>query len=316
MRAWHVLILPWVKLVAGKERPRHHSLNATCPAASTTAFGFLGDGVCDKALNNADCGFDLGDCCASTSDGRGPFGACVDPSEAVFEASCGAAHATRIGDGRCDRALDTEACLYDGGDCCGWSCRVRDCVPARKSEKRCRSAGINGADAMPECVCESKTRMSRGPAAERYFAAILWPPVAAHAALAEHALRMIAEVADVVQWSSFDPGANFSAFLYEVYGSDRTLSNWTWIDMKRDWFAAHAASTAIFALIRLHQPSRWNAQALTAQAVHRLKMPIRRALGPRIPAYVDETRDVTFHVTDTVYQTRATLRAVHPYLRS
>ena len=53
---------------------------------------------------------------------------------------------------------------------------------------------------------------------------------------------------------------------------------------------------------------------MTASAAHGLKMPIRRALGPRIPGYVDETRDVAFHVTDSVYQTRATLRAVQAYL--
>ena len=35
----------------------------TCPAAHTAARGRLGDGVCDAALNNEGCGFDLGDCC-------------------------------------------------------------------------------------------------------------------------------------------------------------------------------------------------------------------------------------------------------------
>ena len=157
--------------------------------------------------------------------------------------------------------------------------------------------------------------MHRGPVAERYFAAILWPPVAASAVLTDHARRMIDREVDVVQWSRFDPSANFSSFLYEIYGFDRTLQNWTWIDIKRDWFAAHAPTTSsIFALVRLRAPTRWNTEAMTASAAHGLKMPIRRALGPRIPGYVDETRDVAFHVTDSVYQTRATLRAVQAYL--
>ena len=77
----------------------------------------------------------------------------------------------------------------------------------------------------------------------------------------------------------------------------------------------HAPTTAsIFALVRLRAPTRWKGEAMTASAAHGLKMPIRRALGPRIPNYVDETRDVAFHVTDSVYQTRATLRAVQAYL--
>ena len=300
-------LLPTVAVAAGRA--------PTCPAAHTAAKGRLGDGVCDAALNNEGCGFDLGDCCASTATGRGPFATCADPAEVEFDAACGASNAKFIGDGRCDPQLDTEACLFDGGDCCRWSCSVRACVGSKPSAARCRKLGINGADNAEDCVCDSKRRMHRGPIAERYFAAILWPPVAASVVLTDHARRMIDKEVDVVQWSRFDPSANFSSFLYEIYGFDRTLQNWTWIDIKRDWFAAHAPSTSsIFALVRLRQPTRWNTEAMTASAAHGLKMPIRRALGPRIPGYVDETRDVAFHVTDSVYQTRATLRAVQAYL--
>ena len=175
--------------------------------------------------------------------------------------------------------------------------------------------GINAADNDPTCVCDSKKRMHRGPIGERYFSAILWPPVASSVVLTEHARRMIDKEVDVVQWSRFDPAANFSSFLYEIYGFDRTLQNWTWIDIKRDWFAAHAPTTAsIFALVRLRAPTRWKGEAMMASAAHGLKIPIRAALGPRIPGYVDVTRDVVFHVTDSVYQTRATLRAVQAYL--
>ena len=71
-------LLPTAVLAAGKA--------PTCPAAHTAAKGRLGDGVCDAALNNAGCGFDLGDCCASTSTGRGPFESCADPAEVEFDA--------------------------------------------------------------------------------------------------------------------------------------------------------------------------------------------------------------------------------------
>jgi hypothetical protein len=55
--------------------------------------------------------------------------------------------------------------------------------------------------------------MHRGPVAERYFAAILWPPVASSVVLTDHARRMIDREVDVVQWSRFDPSSNFSSFL-------------------------------------------------------------------------------------------------------
>ena len=48
-------LLPTAVVAAGRA--------PTCPAAHTAARGRLGDGVCDAALNNAGCGFDLGDCC-------------------------------------------------------------------------------------------------------------------------------------------------------------------------------------------------------------------------------------------------------------
>ena len=118
-------LLPTVAVAAGRA--------PTCPAAHTSALGRLGDGVCDAALNNEGCGFDLGDCCASTSIKRGPFESCADPAEAVFDASCGESHAKFIGDGRCDQPLNTEACIYDGGDCCRWSCARRDCVGSKPS---------------------------------------------------------------------------------------------------------------------------------------------------------------------------------------
>ena len=269
--------------------------------------GRLGDGVCDAALNSAGCGFDLGDCCASTSTGRGPFESCADPAEVEFDASCGASNAKFIGDGRCDPQLNTEACIYDGGDCCRWSCARRDCAGSKPSEARCRRMGINAADNDPTCVCDSKKRMHRGPSGERYFSAILWPPVASSVVLTEHARRMIDKEVDVVQWSRFDPAANFSSFLYEIYGFDRTLQNWTWIDIKRDWFAARATTTSI------SLTSGCAADALEGRGHDGVGGARRRDADPGPEAahskLVDETRDVAFP-RDGPSTRRATLRAV------
>ena len=65
---------------------------------------------------------------------------------------------------------------------------------------------------------------------------------------------MIDKEVDVVQWSRFDPRPILVIFIRNLT-ADRALQNWTWIDIKRDWFAAHAPTTAsIFALVRLRAP--------------------------------------------------------------
>ena len=303
-------------MVAAAHRGGRGRQGADVPRRAHGGKGRLGDGACDAALNNAGCGFDLGDCCASTSTGRGPFESCADPAEVEFDAACGASNAIRIGDGRCDPALNTEACIYDGGDCCRWSCARRDCADSKPSEARCRRMGINAADNDPTCVCDSKKRMHRGPSGERYFSAILWPPVASSVVLTEHARRMIDKEVDVVQWSRFDPAANFSSFLYEIYGFDRTLQNWTWIGIKRD-------------LRRRTRPRRRRSSRSSAPRADALEGreammasaappqdPDPAALGPRIPGFV--RRDAGRRVyDDPVYQTRdAAGRAAYLQLHS
>ena len=344
-----------------EKKPSDH---VTCPAAAESQYvRRLGDGVCDVALNTEGCGWDLGDCCASTC--REPrcgekFPFCADPREATFAARCGARDAAkRVGDGRCDADLDTRECRYDGGDCCGWSCTVKKCDGAnllnlKKLCTRMTPGGqrLEAANDVPACSCECMDRFKYGADEERYLSVLLWPPVARTPALVDLARSRIIEVANVVQWARFDPGANFSAFLYEVYSHDKNdyegvIDN-PYIDGKRDWFAAHAEQTGtecVFALIKL-MPSFWSARSKVrghGHAAHeeRLKKPIGLATAPRhlkgsirgairrsglIPDYnfhggrdmnrnTAWRRKVAVHSTDSVYQMRATRLVAQRYLQ-
>ena len=92
------------------------------------------DGYCDTWNNNAECGFDGGDCCECTlsDDGSSIYNEtlisslnCVDPSDlcynlyaVVLQASCPNGTVSSIQDGRCDIRNNNEGCLHDGGDCC------------------------------------------------------------------------------------------------------------------------------------------------------------------------------------------------------
>ena len=336
---------------------KKHSDHVTCPAAAESQYvRRLGDGVCDVALNTEGCGWDLGDCCASTC--REPpcgenFPFCADPREAAFAARCGARDAAkRVGDGRCDADLDTRECRYDGGDCCGWSCTVKKCEGAtmdppkicKKSLKKAakkNKKSLEAANDVPACSCESTDRFKYGADEEEYLVMLLWPPAARTPEVVDLARSRINEVADVVQWARFDPGANFSAFLYEVYSSDKFFrGSWAHIDTKRDWFAAHAERTGtecVFALIKLMPSGRGHGHAAHEE---RLKKPIRLTAAPRrlkesirdairrsglIPDYnfyrgrdmnrnTASRRKVAVHTTDSVYQTRATRLVAQRYL--
>jgi len=88
---------------------------------------YVGDGYCDGApYNTADCDWDGGDCCAETcTNGDYTCGVagynCLDPS--VESQDCNVPNPSWIGDGYCDAApYNTEACGWDGGDCCECTC--------------------------------------------------------------------------------------------------------------------------------------------------------------------------------------------------
>jgi hypothetical protein len=99
---------------------------------------FLGDGACDAhaPYNTVECGYDLGDCCrescdtnaqfgckAMEGDAYGPFGFyCIDPQYSTVEEDCTNENREWIGDGGCDEEFNTQACGWDGGDCCVETC--------------------------------------------------------------------------------------------------------------------------------------------------------------------------------------------------
>jgi hypothetical protein len=105
---------------------------------------FVGDGACDpeEPYNTAACMWDGGDCCKETCKTDSPFGCktkegdalgaygpfgfyCLDPSQgddAVVASQCNGDDKERIGDGKCNQKYNTEACNFDGGDCCEETC--------------------------------------------------------------------------------------------------------------------------------------------------------------------------------------------------
>ena len=104
---------------------------------------FIGDGACDPEApyNTAVCGYDGGDCCLSTCNedsafgcktkegsvyqDYGPFGFyCIDPAQgdSVIDSRCDVDDKYQISDGKCNKALNTPECNFDGGDCCEETC--------------------------------------------------------------------------------------------------------------------------------------------------------------------------------------------------
>jgi hypothetical protein len=103
---------------------------------------YLGDGYCDEdvAYNSEGCGWDGGDCCPETCvSATYPCGNngyyCLNPgansaaptplppTRSPTLEGCAVSEAAQIGDGFCDLgAYNTEACLWDGGDCCEHTC--------------------------------------------------------------------------------------------------------------------------------------------------------------------------------------------------
>jgi hypothetical protein len=92
----------------------------------------IGDAFCDAKNNNADCGWDGGDCCVETCVFEGEvtpylcpseYFNCKDP-ETVGGAAAGRSRCEHlwISDGYCDEKNNNADCNWDGGDCCASSC--------------------------------------------------------------------------------------------------------------------------------------------------------------------------------------------------
>ena len=106
----------------------------TTPEVSDCPLSRVGDGYCDthtlgtKACNTDLFNYDGGDCCPSTCEGSfcGWYGYdCQDPNGNLDVCNVGTTSAADwIGDGYCDSfgAFNTEACQWDGGDCCADTC--------------------------------------------------------------------------------------------------------------------------------------------------------------------------------------------------
>ena len=98
-----------------------------CRQGNAASFG---TGYCTHSLNNADCGYDGGDCCEDSCissdrnecgvDGPGFF--CKDPDNGGTDPYPNCEKTEWIGTGYCTDVNNNADCGYDGGDCCEDSC--------------------------------------------------------------------------------------------------------------------------------------------------------------------------------------------------
>ncbi|CAM9523651.1 unnamed protein product [Scytosiphon promiscuus] len=126
---------------------------------------YLADGDCDESNNNAECGFDSGDCCACTCEstesytcgGNGyacvdPDAACVDDDDITIDVFEHCEYPPGIGNGHCNIGNNKEECDYDGGDCCECTC-VGDDDPGDDDFGRCGPhSGFACVDPSAPCV--------------------------------------------------------------------------------------------------------------------------------------------------------------------
>ncbi|CAN0440595.1 unnamed protein product, partial [Pylaiella littoralis] len=98
----------------------------------------VGNGYCNQPNNNAECGYDGGDCCECTCEDRpnqkcGQYGGytCIDPEAPCVNDDditvdmldlCG--YVGGVGDGYCNQDNNIPECNYDGGDCCECTCEA------------------------------------------------------------------------------------------------------------------------------------------------------------------------------------------------
>ena len=91
------------------------------PENSCLVEPWIGDGYCDDAANNAECDYDLDDCCQPESD-RNSCTNCTcwvdnDQLVKIKEELC-LEYNYNLGDGTCDLDLNSKEYFFDIGDCC------------------------------------------------------------------------------------------------------------------------------------------------------------------------------------------------------
>ena len=85
----------------------------------------IGDGYCDDDTNNEDCLFDGGDCC-----GYNVITYYCTECFCHHIETCSAANVTHpmVGNSFCDDETNNVECNFDGGDCCGTSVNMDNCL--------------------------------------------------------------------------------------------------------------------------------------------------------------------------------------------
>lgn len=134
---------------------------AVYPDCAAGSVSLIGDGSCDSSTNNADCGYDGGDCCPCTCvdsqytcgtneyDCLDPVSDCATPSPISGLYSDCDGSVSLIGDGGCDSFTNNADCGYDGGDCCTCTCVDGDFT--------CGTKGYDCRDPSSDCSTSSLT---------------------------------------------------------------------------------------------------------------------------------------------------------------
>ncbi|CAM9177738.1 unnamed protein product, partial [Ectocarpus fasciculatus] len=127
---------------------------------------WIGDGFCHLQNNNAECGYDGGDCCECTCEihstdyySRGcnplyfacidPDASCVDDDDVTAEMAENCEWVIGIGNGNCEEGNNKAECGYDGGDCCECTC----VSPSGDSDYYCSKDGSGFACIDPDAPC-------------------------------------------------------------------------------------------------------------------------------------------------------------------
>ena len=135
-----------VVVLAGSAVEATHDDEAFCEASCYGASCDYWDGGAWGSCSHLESRWGC-DCFGCACDGC-PQGSCAEPKFDPFRCPL-------AGDGTCDRSMNTEACAFDGGDCCASTCqgvvcgsRGFDCAdpeaPARRDEEAMGPASAGG----------------------------------------------------------------------------------------------------------------------------------------------------------------------------